>query len=727
MTIKRAWDSETQHYINREDRARTNDATREVTKGIIALLKQIKVKGATLYEWAYQFGGIAGLAKQTDTEIKRGYFQFRKALEQFFGQMEGTMANVFFNAYGKNPQDWNFIKLSKRSKLFQRRADQMEIVELKDLRQHFETTISEPDRGPDVDHKDDLSQAAVPEGQVEREEERDQAPEFQEPTQSGPMHPKSAADTSGSPDAKNQYTCPNCGVQYFDSEGNHYGCPNCTDTFSPKPRTSKLFNRRAGISVGDVLDHKNKGQEPTWKAQQRIHEWYKKRPDETDEQHDARIDEGMSKESAAIAPNVAADETALRNQPDYMEDGSLSETLNEENASKTGLEVTGGTEDDIASEIISDPALDYLVETFGADDAVLHKAITDHFAPVYPSQDLEPIVDRIIETINTDIEVAASEEPIEASKHGQTGEATSEDVEVAAYDLLLTEGFSDDQALNAVADYGADYVLDSDEQDMASMKAHYGVVSLAMTGEQNVKVDNPDPIVDQQAMVATDDEENQGPIGEHEGSFKTAEAPSADVIVKLTPHKSELLGLLEDPNGFCMKLTELLGVEVDTSEGMEDVVHAYYVHHELAEQEDTYAGVRILINQDLIDAWASMEPAKKSEMWQKFLSLMDESIVHENVHHEQDERGELTKDRWEKQETDAANLMTPQEIEAHAKDAYVELQNQGIDDLQILQAIKEDDQYVLSQSDTCDLYRDQLADTPEWFKFLKLLAQNVAA
>lgn len=204
-------------------------------------------------------------------------------------------------------------------------------------------------------------------------------------------------------------------------------------------------------------------------------------------------------------------------------------------------------------------------------------------------------------------------------------------------------------------------------------------------------------------------------------------APTGDVVLRLSPKKRELMGLLEDPTGFAMALGEALGVEADVepNEFMQDrPVQAFYVTPELAEEEGGYPGVHIMVNEDLLGAWSQMDPEAQGEFWEKFLSVMDEAVSHENVHKRQDQMGELK--GWEKSEVDRENLITPQEMEAHSQDAVVELQNQGLDDMAILRAINDDDMQVLGESETISMYREELGDeSPEWFAFLKMLTKAV--
>jgi hypothetical protein len=559
MTTKKAWDHDTQNYHNREDRARVKQVATQVAQGVLMLLKKVQAKGSSMYEWAYQLGGIKGLATTTDTEIKRGYFQFRKALESFLMGLPTTDLNYFYNAYGKNPSDWSFIKVShlRTSRLLKKRARKSYydtgIIEIAEARHHFQTTLDHDPRNSEFDHKDDVA--------VE-------------------LHPKQ----------------------------------------------SRLFQRRAaGVQYTDAIEL------PVEEA--------------------TGVQEAIEAEvpQQGDCPNAVHVEPPIR--PTALATSILQ--LNKE----ADMEMVAGPEGDIAAEIVSDPALDYLIETFGSDDDILQRAIVDHFAPLYPGVDIEPIVSEVLDSINSEVEV-----------------------------------------------------LD-EETNEASLTA---------------AVDSPDPIQYEEAFVSASITKQDGPEPGNVASKKTADAPNGDVVIKLEGAKKQLLGLLHDPNTFCMVCSNVLGVEVYTDENV-DLIHAYYVHNDLAEEEETYAGIRIALNPDLFEAWANMDPQDKDDLWQKWVSLMDQAITHEAVHEEQDSRGELDKDRWEKKDTDAANLMAPQEIEAHAKDAYIELQNAGYDDHQILQAIQQDDQSVLDESETVSLYREELGDTKEWFQLLRQLAQNVAS
>jgi hypothetical protein len=93
---------------------------------------------------------------------------------------------------------------------------------------------------------------------------------------------------------------------------------------------SKRAKAAAYLTVQDVMDAKGRseGKEPLWKMQQRSHEWHQKRPDETDEQHSARIDAGMPRQARSLGGELnltPAEQTDFAPDPDHMTTSSLKE------------------------------------------------------------------------------------------------------------------------------------------------------------------------------------------------------------------------------------------------------------------------------------------------------------------------------------------------------------------------------------------------------------------
>jgi hypothetical protein len=88
----------------------------EIQAKTVQVLKNIKVKGSNLYEWAHQLGkGLQGLASSTDMEVKRAYFQYRSLLNGLLEETDKNAVQEFYTKYGQNPQDWNFIKISRKT------------------------------------------------------------------------------------------------------------------------------------------------------------------------------------------------------------------------------------------------------------------------------------------------------------------------------------------------------------------------------------------------------------------------------------------------------------------------------------------------------------------------------------------------------------------------------------------------------------------------------------
>ena len=479
-------------WNSREDHRRVEGVTRQIGQVIMQLLHRIKAKGASLYEWAYQHGGLRGLAGQADTEIKRAYFQFRKELDGFLKGLPTTDVNMFYQQYGQNPTDWSFIKMSsnkRASNLFQKRAlhhtypeksehsllerggealstgftstgdaivdvlrlvgdvaekgtgilsglkhllkpagnlyyvlqnptdvntarktlkgdhlatletavnndlitpqgqltpkgqkplqplqmaqrmgikvaskmanalegvpDSKEVVELADLRDHFETTLSKDKREPVADHKDDPATENYPEKQTTRVEERDQAPEFKESDKSGPCKSSSLTEQ--------QKMCKSAALTPADADGTCWACGE------PTPGQGALYCPECKEILSEDLGEEG--------------------PDE---------------------------------RSSYGEDEAGQQPYDMEHPGhEASMEVTADTEGDISGEIIADPSMDYLIDTFGQDDAVLEKAIMDHFAPLYPGTDLGPIVKNIIQSLNSNPEVMDNSETLNAI-HSET-------------------------------------------------------------------------------------------------------------------------------------------------------------------------------------------------------------------------------------------------------------------------------------------------------------------
>lgn len=91
---------------------------------------------------------------------------------------------------------------------------------------------------------------------------------------------------------------------------------------------SKRAKAAAYLTIQDVMDAKARSEEPAWKIHQRSQEWHQKRPDETDEQHSARIDEGMPRQARSLGGELnltPAEQTDFAPDPDHMTTSSLKE------------------------------------------------------------------------------------------------------------------------------------------------------------------------------------------------------------------------------------------------------------------------------------------------------------------------------------------------------------------------------------------------------------------
>jgi hypothetical protein len=173
------------HY--REDASNADRLAREINAAVVKLMKNIKVKGSNLYEWAHQLGkGLQGVATTTDTEIKRGYYQLRSQLQGLLEDTDQTILNQFYSRYGHNPQDWRFIKISshtsqKGTAMFKSRMAKRHTasvvpvdVEIGGMRRHFESDLSGDERNAETDHKDDKFQKNYPTKQEKYDTPRDQ-------------------------------------------------------------------------------------------------------------------------------------------------------------------------------------------------------------------------------------------------------------------------------------------------------------------------------------------------------------------------------------------------------------------------------------------------------------------------------------------------------------------------------------------------------------------------
>lgn len=434
-------DQKTNH---REDARRVSGVQQQLQQFIVNALKQTRAKGTTLYEWAYQYGGLGALARQDDPEIKRAYFQFRRALQSYMAGLDVTSVNQFKQQYGENPLDWNFIKLSsRRSKLCSKRAAVMEIpdlVALADMREHFSTELSSDLRDAERDHEDMVEGKAL-EPQAEYETERDTEPEFEEP---GSIFKKATLDfrelgKQGLYALDSKYF-PKKGdtLDYYDLNGDkQYGTVTRVGKDSMNIRdnhTKKVINQK--FYRVPALAQQPPVKKPT--ASGRLSKLLSKH---------ALAQEGLRQHGDYGADDTYAkqmnDENSKQadgdiNDPDYGSKGSYDQEMNEENSAKTAEGVSPQAEN-----ILNDPQLDYIVECYGSDDEVLRKAIADHFGPTfsaaYPNvEDWNEVADEVVQAINHS---GISKESVQSTSGGsmdpQTPTVDSADVAlgVGNYDM----------------------------------------------------------------------------------------------------------------------------------------------------------------------------------------------------------------------------------------------------------------------------------------------------
>jgi hypothetical protein len=436
-------DQKTNH---REDARRVRDVAQQLQQFIVNTLKQTRAKGTNLYEWAYQYGGLGQLARQEDPEIKRAYFGFRKALQNYMSHLEPTAVNQFKQQYGENPLDWNFVKLSRRSKMCSRRsAAVMEIpdlVALADMREHFSTGLDSDVRDAVKDHEKDLALSGVPEGQPEYETERDTEPEFEEP---GSIFKKATLDfrelgKQGLYPLDSKYF-PKKGdtIDFYDLNGDkQYGTVtrvgkdsmNIRDNHTKKVVNQKFYRVPAlaqqppvkkptastvnpgdtvaatvggkyGVVTGQVVSVDGRSVVVVSNQDGKHHNLDISQVRAIGKYHDRQA----SGRSSNLLKKRALAQEGLRQHGDYGADDTYAKQMNDENAkqadgdindpdygSKGSYDQKMNEENSVktaegvspqAENILNDPQLDYIVECYGSDDEVLRKAIADHFGPTF--------------------------------------------------------------------------------------------------------------------------------------------------------------------------------------------------------------------------------------------------------------------------------------------------------------------------------------------------------
>lgn len=165
------WTGPLDKYNHREDQKAADQIARELAQMIPQMLKKIPVKGFNLYEYVHQHGGLKGLIGQTDPELKKAYYQFRSQLEQLLKDTDDSQLNRFYNEYGKNPLDWNFVKTSgklvtaKKARKVAAHTDKLIDVPVGTMRDKFESDFSGDERNTETDHKDDkFAEKNLPKG-----------------------------------------------------------------------------------------------------------------------------------------------------------------------------------------------------------------------------------------------------------------------------------------------------------------------------------------------------------------------------------------------------------------------------------------------------------------------------------------------------------------------------------------------------------------------------------